>query len=486
MLHKLMKIYRRTGRAVEKKNPERNREDIGNKNGAENDVNDRIREKEREMKKAAYGNGTAYIGNSETEESATTKNAGAGTLTTLQKGEIFAGIVAIVLIFAVTLTNILLPDREFSEKENRMLAEKPEISASSLLDGRFMKHSESYLADQFMARDFWISLRSRFQLLMGSSDSNGVYRGARGYLFQQESEPDEEHLKANVEAINQLAENTDLRIFMMVVPTASNVLEEYMPKFAPESQQNKNLEELKKSISSNINFIDSYETLKEHESEYIYYYTDHHWTTKGAYYAFLNAAPSLGIPNPDEIKYERYAVTDSFAGTLASKSGFPLKEKDTIEIWVPETDAEQLDAAESSESEESAAFKSSVSYIVEYVQEDRKSAVLYDSEKLESTDKYAVFFGGNYPLIRITTANDTGKDGPLLILKDSYANCFVPFLLPYFDEIIMVDPRYYYDNLQELIKTEGISQILFLYNADTFFEDTSLADVLAVGETQEE
>lgn len=183
MLHKLMKIYRRTGRAVEKKNPERNREDIGNKNGAENDVNDRIREKEREMKKAAYRNGTAYIGNSETEESATTKNAGAGTLTTLQKGEIFAGIVAIVLIFAVTLTNILLPDREFSEKENRMLAEKPEISASSLLDGRFMKHSESYLADQFMARRFWISLRSRFQLLMGSSDSNGVYRGARRVSF---------------------------------------------------------------------------------------------------------------------------------------------------------------------------------------------------------------------------------------------------------------------------------------------------------------
>ena len=447
-----MRIYRRTGRAENKKNDLKGwPEDRTGKK--QNDQNDRGNE---------------------------SFNTGTEKLTALKKGEIFAGIVVIVLIFAVTAANILLPDREFSEKENRMLAGKPEISASSLLDGRFMKHSESYLADQFMARDFWISLRSRFQLLMGSSDSNGVYRGSRGYLFQQETEPDEKHLKANVEAINQLAEDTDLRIFMMVIPTASNVLEEYMPKFAPESEQNENLEKLRQKISPNINYIDSYEALKKHENEYIYYYTDHHWTTKGAYYAFLNAAPSLGIPNPEEIKYERYAVTDSFAGTLASKSGFPLKKKDTIEIWVPEADAAQIkEDSESSENGATSAFKSSVSYIVEYVQEDKKSADLYDSEKLDSTDKYAVFFGGNYPLIRITTANDTGKEGPLLIIKDSYANCFVPFLLPYYDEIIMVDPRYYYDDLHELIKTEGISQILFLYNADTFFEDTSLADVLA-------
>ena len=146
----------------------------------------------------------------------------------------------------------------------------------------------------------------------------------------------------------------------------------------------------------------------------------------------------------------------------------------------------EIEASEGTEKDGQSGYKPSVQYIVDYVQEDRKSANLYDSEKLESTDKYAVFFGGNYPLIRITTANDTGKEGPLLILKDSYANCFVPFLLTYYDEIIMVDPRYYYDDLTELIKTEKISQILFLYNADTFFEDTSLADVLKGDESGNE
>ena len=123
-------------------------------------------------------------------------------------------------------------------------------------------------------------------------------------------------------------------------------------------------------------------------------------------------------------------------------------------------------------------YSPSVRYVVEYVEEDEKSVDLYDSSKLEGTDKYAVFFGGNYPLIKISTTNQTDKS-PLLIFKDSYANCFVPFLLPYYDEIIMVDPRYYYGDIHELIRTEKITQILFLYNADTFFEDTSLADVLA-------
>ena len=392
----------------------------------------------------------------------------------LKKGEVLAGWIIIALIFVISIANIALPDRDFSEKENRMLAQKPELSAASLFDGRFMSHSESYLSDQFALRDLWISIRSRFQLLLGKNDSNGVFRGERGYLFQAPSEPDEEHLSANIEAINAMAQNTDLRIFMMIAPTAANVLSDYLPDFAPVADQNKYLEDLKAGISSNIQYIDLYDTLKEHESDYIYYYTDHHWTTKGAYYAFLTAAPFLGIENPEEIEYRRYAVTDSFAGTLASRSGFPLKKEDTIEIWVPEENAKAAEAS----GEEEGSYQPSVRYVVDYVEEEKKSADLYDSEKLETADKYAVFFGGNYPQVRITTTNDSGR-GTLLIFKDSYANCFVPFLLPYYDEIIMVDPRYYYGDINELISTEKISNILFLYNADTFFEDTSLADVLA-------
>ncbi len=431
----------------------------------------------------------------------------------LKKGEVRAGLLILLLIFVISVANVVMPDRSFSEKENRMLAQVPEMSVTSLADGRFMSQSETYLSDQFVLRDFWISIRSRFRLLTGNSDSNGIFRGQRGYLFQAPSVPDEKHLAANVEAINSLAENTNLRIFMMVVPTAANILSDYLPDFAPMADQNEYLASLKKQISPNINYIEVGDTLAEHKTEYIYYYTDHHWTTKGAYYAFLYAAGQLGIESPESKMYARYAVTDSFAGTLASKSGFPLKKRDTIEIWVPEADvmaAGMADTVKNFTEREKAVFQaaecvmqvvdaadlnletagtndgtyvSSVRYIVEYVEENRRSADLYDTEKLEGADQYAVFFGGNYPLIRITTANDTGRD-TLLIFKDSYANCFVPFLLPYYDEIIMVDPRYYYGDVQELISTERISNILFLYNADTFFEDTSIADVLIDSQTE--
>ena len=87
-----------------------------------------------------------------------------------------------------------------------------------------------------------------------------------------------------------------------------------------------------------------------------------------------------------------------------------------------------------------------------------------------------MFFGGNYSRLDVTTTADTER--ALLIFKDSYANCMVQFLYPYFDHITIIDPRYYYDNIDLVIKSEGITDVLFLYNADTFLGDTSLADVL--------
>uniref|UniRef100_UPI0037362845 DHHW family protein n=1 Tax=Frisingicoccus sp. TaxID=1918627 RepID=UPI0037362845 len=116
-----------------------------------------------------------------------------------------------------------------------------------------------------------------------------------------------------------------------------------------------------------------------------------------------------------------------------------------------------------------------VQYIVNYVEEQKKTASLYQSEKLESYDKYAFFFGGNSPIIRISTTASTGKN--LLVLKDSYANCFLPFLIPYYDEIVVIDPRYYYDDIYSEITSQNITEILFLYNANTFLEDNSISGI---------
>ena len=140
---------------------------------------------------------------------------------------------------------------------------------------------------------------------------------------------------------------------------------------------------------------------------------------------------------------------------MASTSGYGASRKDAVEIFVPNN--------------------TDVEYVVEYVEEREKKPTVYDSEMLEGNDKYTVFFGGNHPIIDINTTNQQGRR--LLVVKDSYANCFIPFLIPYYREIVIVDPRYYYDNVNQEIADSNIDDVLFLYNANTFFEDNSLSSV---------
>ena len=154
--------------------------------------------------------------------------------------------------------------------------------------------------------------------------------------------------------------------------------------------------------------------------------------------------------------YQRYTVTNEFSGTLSSKSGYH-KAEDTIEVFEPE--------------------RVDVKYLVSDSDNQEQRPTAYDKKALKEKDKYQVFFGGNHAQVDITTTNDTTKR--LLIFKDSYANCFVPFLTPYYREIVLVDPRYYYGDLDDLIEEDRITDVLFLYNGNTFFTDNNLSGVLA-------
>ncbi len=117
-----------------------------------------------------------------------------------------------------------------------------------------------------------------------------------------------------------------------------------------------------------------------------------------------------------------------------------------------------------------------IQVVVNQVEEKKKITSLYSSDNLKSKDKYMVFLGGNYGLLDIkTTANSTRR---LIVFKDSYANCFIPFLTPYFREIVVVDPRYYSGAATDLMSTYGITDMLFLYNANTFFADNNISGVL--------
>ena len=352
------------------------------------------------------------------------------------------------------ILGLISPDREFSESENRKLAQAPEFSLSALADGSWFDDLGSYVADQFPGRDTWISINLFMNRFFGQKEASGVYLCDDDYLMQIPSDPDEANLERNLNAVNAFAAaHPELNTAMAVVPNAVTVHADKLPANAPVRDQKADLQAIADALTV-TEFLDVTEALMEHSDAYLFYRTDHHWTSLGAYYAFADMAPSLGIEAPALGDYTVYPVSATFEGTLSSKSG-SHGARDQVDIYVPNTD---------------------IDYYVTYVDSQTIISSMYNRAALDQKDHYTVFFGGNYSRVDITTTADT--DRTLLLFKDSYANCFVQFLYPYFDQIIMVDPRYYYDNLENLVSTLSVTDVLYLYNADTFLSDSSLADVL--------
>lgn len=373
--------------------------------------------------------------------------------------EKLVGIIFILTLFLFLIINVIVPDREKSVQENRMLATKPKFRLSSLISGDYDEKFEAYMDDQFVGRDMWRKLKVAVDRIGGSRLENGVYIGTNGQLLEQIEVADENHLAANIKAIKSFSESqSKIPVRMMLVPDAANVLNHSLPALAKPEDQTQMFSMVRKDLGDSVEWIDVSTELNKHKTEKIYYKTDHHWTTLGAFYAFQAAAPSLGIDGDLSGKYVSYTVSDSFNGMLASKSGVNLGEKEQIDIYVPTEEDTDL--------------------IVDYVDEGKRSTSLYDSSKLKEKDQYTVFLGGNSSLLDIRTVSTSTKR--LLLVKDSFANSFIPFLTPYYREIVVVDPRYYSGTINDLMDSYRISEVLFLYSGNIFFKDNNISGVFAV------
>ena len=373
--------------------------------------------------------------------------------------EQLVGIIFILILFLFLIINIIVPNKEKSVQENRMLATKPKFRLSSLIRGDYDEKFEAYMDDQFVGRDMWRKLKVTVDRIGGSRLENGVYIGTNGQLLEQIEVADENHLAANIKAIKSFSESqSKIPVRMMLVPDAANVLNHSLPSLAKPEDQTQMFSMVRKDLGDSVEWIDVSTELNKHKTEKIYYKTDHHWTTLGAFYAFQAAAPSLGIEGDLSGKYVSYAVSDSFNGMLASKSGVNLGEKEQIDIYVPTEEDTDL--------------------IIDYVDEGKRSTSLYDSSKLKEKDQYTVFLGGNSSLLDIRTVSTSTKR--LLLVKDSFANSFIPFLTPYYREIVVVDPRYYSGTINDLMDSYRISEVLFLYSGNTFFKDNNISGVFTV------
>lgn len=376
-------------------------------------------------------------------------------------GRIICRITAVLfgaVIFGFALVNLAEKDREYSETENRMLEQKPEVTVSGIADGTFMDKYETYQADQFAGRDTWMEIKTDMELLLGKRESNGVFLGKGGVLMEKPTSDSGTNVSQNLEEIvNFTGRNEGKNFYFLLVPNAAQIWKEKLPAFAVTENQKEQLSNVKKQLGESVQWIDALSVLEEHKDEEIYYHTDHHWTTLGASLVFEEIRDIMKLDEKYITSLEPYAVTNEFQGTLSAKSGYCRRDMETIYAYLPKANEE-------------------TQLVVHDVQAGTKRASLYDTSKLSGRDKYALFLGGNSPLLDIRTVSNSPRK--LLIFKDSYANCMIPFLVSSFRQIEVVDPRYYYDNVQKLIDENGITDILFLYNANTFFGDNSLSGVL--------
>lgn len=359
-----------------------------------------------------------------------------------------------ILIFGITIATLITPDKTFSSNENRALAGKPVFSWEKLVDGEFTKDYESYITDQFIMRDKWIALKVYSEVAMQRKDINGVFLGKDGYYIQKytDTDIDEELVEKNINRLQQFIKQQQVNVQVMIAPTASEVLEDKLPKYAIYYNSQPMVQKIKDTVGEN-QFINVKDELLSHNSEYVYYKTDHHWTSLGAYYAYTAWAKQNGITPYAMDEFTIDQVTDSFYGTTYSKVNIPMK-GDSIELYHLNKD---------------------ITYDV-VINQQLEMDGLYDLSKLKEKDKYPVFLGGNNAYVDIKTNVHNGKK--LLVIKDSYAHSMVSFLANHYEEIIMLDYRYYNGPTSQLIQDEGITDVLILYNTINFAQDKYFGKLL--------
>lgn len=358
------------------------------------------------------------------------------------------------MILLSTVSLCVSKKKEFSEQENRYLSSFPEFSWEALKDGDYTADLESYLADHFPFRDFFMGVKTGFELAIGSKEINDIYIAEDGYLIEKYQKP--QNTEKIIRVFNGLAESvTEAEVYLMLVPTASEIYADKLPKNAPVNSQLATLTEIYGAVDCEpVMVAEALAEQKDGEEE-LYYRTDHHWTSYGAYLAYQEFCKVRGLDPVELTALEEKVVTEKFKGTIYSKVNDYTRDGDAITIY--ENSAQKL--------------------TVNYTDTGEVTDSLYNYEYLEKKDKYSFFLNNIHPLIEVTNESaDTDRE--LVLIKDSYANCMVPFLVNHYSKVYVIDPRYYKNAVSELVNENTVrTDVLLLYNMNTIDTDLGIGGI---------
>lgn len=363
-------------------------------------------------------------------------------------------IICVFMCFLIvpSILSLAKGQRDFSVRENRALTVRPSLSMSDILDGCFQEDYENYLNDQFMFRDALVSAKTYAYKCIGMKDINGIYLGKDNYLIEKylPTDFDESLYQGNIDSLTTFlndSTNSYDRVSCVIIPSKSSVLSNKLPNYAKTYNTDFISKSIRDGLNSNVSFLDLQDVLVSHNLEYIYYKTDHHWTSLGALYAYNEIRLMQGKDKISVDKYNKQVVTKSFLGSDCDK----------LQI-------------ESGKDEITTYTLNDKSVIVDYNGDEETTNSIFVKNFLNEKDKYAYFLGGNYKKINIKTNVKNNKK--LFVIKDSFCNSIVPYLINDYEEIVLVDLRYCDESVYNILESEnGITDIMVMYNTEKFMND---------------
>lgn len=362
-------------------------------------------------------------------------------------------IVFLVFIFSLAIVFMVSPKKARSENEKRALASFPKFSVTALSNGDFTSDFEAYLSDHFPFREKWVGLNSYVGLVLGRNGENGIYKGKDGYLITLPPAFESSRVKKNAKVIDKFIDNSNLPASVIIVPTTGYIMGDKLPKNHKEYKDGDVIFAVAKNIK-NAEFIDLITPFNENKGDIqIYYKTDHHLTADGSLLVYKEFCKAKNLT---ESTFEVQKEVDGFYGTCYSKSGLWGEKGDSVKLY--KTD-------------------SKFTVTISEGKVDKTYNSLYFENHLKENDKYPVYLDGNHAITKIH--NENLKNGKrLLVFKDSYSHCFTTFLAENYEDIILVDLRYYKSSVKKLLADENPTELLFMFGSENVSTSTDISWLL--------
>ena len=358
-----------------------------------------------------------------------------------------------ILVILFTVIDIINSPNEFSELENRKLSQMPILSLKSYIDTSFSSDYEKYINDQFFLRDNWIDLKSRIEYLLGKRENNDIIFGKENYLFKKFTTFNDEMLKNNLNSIITFTNNYNKEVDFFIIPNSYAIYDELTPRYLPLVDQLSLVNSINSYLSlksnNHINTINVAEELLKNKDDYIYYKTDHHWTSYGAYLAYLTYMDYLCLEIVDINNLEKITI-NNFLGTYYNRSKYFKADSDFITYY---------------------------NILGLHIEIDGKEQLsLMDLDKFKGSDKYSAFLWGNNGLTKVINENisEERKGSSILIFKDSYANSFIQFLSYNYEIIDIIDLRYFKESIRNFMKDKDYNEILIMYSFNNLSSDINI------------